>query len=238
MMISLKSEYGLLALADIAINSDGTPIQRTEIAERQRIPLPYLTQVLRTLVNGRLLESNRGPQGGYILNQQPGEISVLDVVNLLQGSVSPVNCAGVDEPGDCTRLGDCSLVGIWADLKTASEDVLRRTTLKDIIAGRSSGSAVADAPADPATEADTVVESDTGNGPADKLDCIGVPCPLPILRIAEKMRELQPGQVLEVWATDPGAKADIPAWCMGTGNEFVSREEFGDQMKFLIRKQV
>lgn len=236
MMISLKSEYGLLALADIAINSDGTPVQRTEIAERQRIPLPYLTQVLRTLVNGRMLESNRGPQGGYVLNLQPAEISVLDVVNLLQGSVSPVNCAGIDEPGDCTRLGDCSLVGIWADLKTASEDVLKRTTLKDIIAGRGGSVAVAEAP----DEAETAAETDslTAGGPDDKLDCIGVPCPLPILRIAEKMRELKPGQVLEVWATDPGAKADIPAWCMGTGNEFISREEFGDQMKFLIRKQV
>lgn len=238
MMISLKSEYGLLALADIAINSDGSPVQRTEIAERQRIPLPYLTQVLRALVNGRLLLSNRGPQGGYVLNQQPAQISVLDVVNLLQGSVSPVNCAAIDEPGDCTRLGDCSLVGIWSDLKSASEDVLKRTTLSDIISGNRNNTAKEPAEPEPGSETGAGTESASDGGPDDKLDCIGVPCPLPILRIAEKMRELQPGQVLEVWATDPGAKADIPAWCMGTGNEFIGREEFGDQMKFLIRKQV
>lgn len=231
-MISLKSEYGLLALADIAINSDGHPVQRTEIADRQRIPLPYLTQVLRSLVNGHLLSSNRGPQGGYMLNRKPGEVSVLDVVKLLQGSVSPVNCAGIEEPGDCTRQGDCSLVGIWADLKTASEDVLSRTTLQDIINGSQGSKATADT-----VESEETAEAG-GSGPDAKLDCIGVPCPLPILRIAERMRVLEPGQTLEVWATDPGAKADIPAWCMGTGNEFVGREEFGDQMKFLIRKRV
>ena len=71
-----------------------------------------------------------------------------------------------------------------------------------------------------------------------KLDCIGDPCPLPIVNIAQTMRSLKPGQVLEVWADDEGAKADIPAWCMGTGNDFIRREEYGDQMKFLIRKLI
>jgi TusA-related sulfurtransferase len=52
------------------------------------------------------------------------------------------------------------------------------------------------------------------------------------------MRKLDTGQILEVWADDEGAKADIPAWCMGTGNDFIGHEEFGDQMKFLIRKLV
>ena len=81
---------------------------------------------------------------------------------------------------------------------------------------------------------DSLIESET----SVRLDCIGVPCPLPIVNIAQTMRSLKPGEVLEVWADDEGAKADIPAWCTGTGNDFIGREEYGDQMKFLIRKVV
>ena len=56
------------------------------------------------------------------------------------------------------------------------------------------------------------------------------------MRLAQVMMELEPGKVLEVWADDEGAKADIPAWCTGTGNDFLGREKFGSEMKFLVRK--
>lgn len=229
MLISLKSEYGLLALADITVNSNGKPVQRSDIARRQRIPLPYLTQVLRLLVNGDILKSNRGPLGGYTLARDPGEISVLDVVTLLQGPIAPANCSGLADPGDCARHDDCGLVGIWSDLKNANEDLLSQTTIKDIVSGnhgsRSKTVAVSQESREPATDT-----------PAARLDCLGVACPVPIVMIADKMRVLDPGQILEIWADDKGAKADIPAWCTGTGNEFLGREEFGNQMKFLVRK--
>ncbi len=221
MLISSKSEYGLRALMDIAINENGAPVTRTDISRRQQIPLPYLTQVLRSLVNGGLLKSNRGPAGGYSLSADPGEISILDVVTLLQGPVAPTGCAGAGAAGECQRLDGCGLVGVWSQLKSSSENVLGQTTLSDILSGSSD--------AIPGDGADEI---------AEKLDCIGVPCPLPIVHIAESMRKLDTGEVLEVWADDEGAKADIPAWCMGTGNDFIGREEFGDQMKFLIRKVV
>jgi Rrf2 family protein len=222
-LISSKSEYGLRALIDIAQNGPGRPVARIGISQRQNIPLPYLTQVLRELVNGGLLKSNRGPAGGYQLGRPAADISLLDVVTLLQGPVSPSNCAGSRESDEvCDRFSTCGLAGVWSELKTANEDVLGHTSLKDIMARGDGGRETADAPDDPDA----------------KLDCIGVPCPLPIVRISEMMRELKTGHVLEVWADDEGAKADIPAWCMGTGNEFLCREEFGKQMKFLIRKAI
>jgi len=221
MLISSKSEYGLRALMDIAVNETGAPVSRAGISQRQHIPLPYLTQVLRTLVNGGLLKSNRGPSGGYTLNREPQDISVLDVVTLLQGPVLPAGCAGAGgATGECEQLEGCGLVGVWSELKSSSENVLGQTTLWDIISRKQvkSGSEATDI--------------------AEKLDCIGISCPLPIVHIAETMRKLDTGQILEVWADDEGAKSDIPAWCMGTGNDFISREEFGDQMKFLIRKVI
>lgn len=218
MLISSKSEYGLLALIDISVNQEQSPVNRSEIARRQDIPLPYLTQVLRTLVNGGLLESTRGPSGGYRLSIDPGSISLLDVVTVLQGAISPTTCAGSNSEGSCGRLKGCVLASVWSRLKSANEDVLTDTTLADIIDGSALAAGV-----------------DT-QAPDDKLDCIGVVCPMPIVRISEKMRQLQPGGVLEVWADDEGAKADIPAWCIGSGNGFLGREEYGRQMKFLIQK--
>lgn len=221
MLISSKSEYGLRALLDIATCEDGVPVTRSEIAERQQIPLPYLTQVMRSLVNGGLLKSNRGPSGGYLLNQAPDEISLLDVVTLMQGPVAPTSCSRTGASGECERFDGCGLVGVWSELKSSSEQVLGQTTLQDILSRSQDG-----------------ISSDQEDLASQKLDCIGVPCPLPIVHIAETMRKLNTGEVLEVWADDEGAKADIPAWCMGTGNDFIGREEFGDQMKFLIRKVV
>ncbi|MEW6019781.1 MAG: Rrf2 family transcriptional regulator [Pseudomonadota bacterium] len=222
MLISSKSEYGLRALADIAQNTAGDygrPVTRTGIAERQNIPLPYLTQVLRALVNGGLLKSNRGPAGGYTLGKSPEEISILEVVTLLQGPVSPTGCPGSREADSaCERFSSCGLAGVWSELKSASEDVLGHTSLSDIVSRDNLGA--------PRSQA----------APDERLDCIGHPCPLPIVKISERIRSLRPGQVLEVWADDEGAKADIPAWCIGSGNEFLGREEFGNQMKFLIRK--
>jgi len=222
MLISSKSEYGIRALMDIALNQQGAPVNRSAISQRQQIPLPYLTQVLRILVGGGLLKSNRGPSGGYTLGKDPASISILEVVTLLQGPVAPTGCAAAaGAGGECQRQDGCGLVGVWSELKSSSENVLGQTSLRDIMAGKAS--ALSGEPEDDVTE---------------KLDCIGVPCPLPIVRIAETMRSLGVGQILEVWADDEGAKADIPAWCMGTGNDFIGREEFGEQMKFLIRKAV
>ena len=232
MLISSKSEYGLRALVDIASHSDenaSRPVTRTDISGRQNIPLPYLTQVLRMLVGGGLLVSNRGPSGGYKLARTPEEITILDVVTLLQGPVSPAGCAGSqNESSGCEHFSSCGLAGVWSDLKSANEEVLRQTTLNSIMGG---GMSLADG-AQPAVAEEPPISED----PAEKLDCIGMSCPLPIVKITEKMRALPRGQVLEVWADDEGTKADIPAWCMGTGNEFICREEFGNQMKFLIRK--
>lgn len=68
------------------------------------------------------------------------------------------------------------------------------------------------------------------------LDCIGLYCPMPIHNTAKKLKELKPGQVLEVLADDEGIKEDIPAWCRATGNELVGIEEENGEYKAYIRK--
>jgi TusA-related sulfurtransferase len=68
------------------------------------------------------------------------------------------------------------------------------------------------------------------------LDCIGLYCPMPIYHTANKLKELEPGQVLEVLADDEGIKSDAPAWCRATGNELLGIEEEAGSYKVYIKK--
>jgi tRNA 2-thiouridine synthesizing protein A len=69
------------------------------------------------------------------------------------------------------------------------------------------------------------------------LDTYGLLCPMPIIKTAAKMKELQSGQVLEVVSTDQGIKEDMPAWCKATQNEFLGIEEEGELYKVYVRKK-
>jgi tRNA 2-thiouridine synthesizing protein A len=71
----------------------------------------------------------------------------------------------------------------------------------------------------------------------EKLDCYGLLCPMPIIKIAEKIKEIRPGQVLEVIATDEGIRSDLPAWCKRTGHEFLGMEEHDGEYRGYVRKR-
>ena len=68
------------------------------------------------------------------------------------------------------------------------------------------------------------------------LDCYGLLCPMPLIKLAKKIKELKVGQVLEIISTDKGIKEDAPAWCKTTGNEFLGIEESDGQYRVYIRK--
>jgi len=70
----------------------------------------------------------------------------------------------------------------------------------------------------------------------ETLDCIGLYCPMPIVKTAEKIKQMQKGQVLEILADDKGIKQDMPAWCKVTGNECIAVEEDGGQYKVYVKK--
>jgi tRNA 2-thiouridine synthesizing protein A len=69
-----------------------------------------------------------------------------------------------------------------------------------------------------------------------KVDCVGLYCPMPIVKTAQAIKEMLPGQVLEVIADDKGIKSDMPAWCDKTGNECLGMEDAGDEVKVYVRK--
>jgi tRNA 2-thiouridine synthesizing protein A len=69
------------------------------------------------------------------------------------------------------------------------------------------------------------------------LDCMGLYCPMPIVKTAQKMKELKTGEVLEIIADDKGIKKDMPAWAQATGNEFLGVEEGGGEIRVYVRKK-
>ena len=68
------------------------------------------------------------------------------------------------------------------------------------------------------------------------LDCMGLYCPIPIVKTAERFKQLELGEVLEVVADDKGIKLDMPAWCEATGHEFLGVEEKGSEIKVYVKK--
>jgi TusA-related sulfurtransferase len=68
------------------------------------------------------------------------------------------------------------------------------------------------------------------------LDCYGLFCPMPIIQTAKKLKQMKPGEVLEVVSTDAGIREDMPAWCRTTGQEFLGLEEDGEVIRVYVRK--
>ncbi len=71
----------------------------------------------------------------------------------------------------------------------------------------------------------------------EKLDCQGLSCPMPIIKLAKTMKKMKSGTVLEMQGTDPGSKEDVPKWCTKTGNAFLEAKEESGVYTYYIRKK-
>ncbi len=134
MKLSAKTEYGLRALLELANRKGGSPVQAKLIAQRQRIPHRFLEQVLNNLRKAGLVESIRGPHGGYILSHDPSAIRVSDVLEAVEGGpFSPGWSNGNQERHSNTAGGpDDLLAPIWKEVQTAVSSVLNRFTIQDL----------------------------------------------------------------------------------------------------------
>ena len=129
MRISTKGDYGVRALVELAHHYGEGPLQSAEIAARQGIPEPYLDQLLTTLRRAGFIRSVRGPQGGHALLRPPQEVRLSEVIEALEGSLSPIACL---EGADCTKPGVCAQRDVWAEVRRATYDILERVTIDDL----------------------------------------------------------------------------------------------------------
>jgi len=135
MRVSSKAHYGLRMMTELAKAYGGGPMSLAEVARVESLPLAYLEQLAGALRRGGLVEATRGVHGGYVLKRPPAEISVLDVVTLVDGEVAPVECVAHGyETGSCMREGECASRPLWVRLKKSIDAVLSATTLEELVA--------------------------------------------------------------------------------------------------------
>jgi len=131
MKLSTKGRYATRALLDLALHQEEEPVLLKDIAQRQQISLQYLEHLVTPLIGAGIVLSTRGPRGGISLARAPEGIKLSEVIQLLEGSIAPVEC--VNNPGICPRSELCATRDIWDELKKAMTGVLESTTLQDLV---------------------------------------------------------------------------------------------------------
>jgi len=137
MRLSKRGEYGLRAMIVLATpDSEGKipVVQIREIAEREQMPAKFLEQILLALRNAGLLHSKMGVGGGYHLARPPSEISLGQIVRVLDGPLAPVKCVSqmAYEPCGCPDEATCGLRLVMGDVRNAIADLLDGTSLADV----------------------------------------------------------------------------------------------------------
>ncbi|MBU1002129.1 MAG: Rrf2 family transcriptional regulator [Proteobacteria bacterium] len=130
MKLSTRSRYGTRMLLDIAENSNGKPVSVSDISKRLGVSVKYLEQLIRPLKRGGYLDSVRGPKGGHVLTKSPSEITVGEVVRLLEGGINLTDCVGDQE--FCTRSPQCNVRNVWVEATKAMNDILDSITISQI----------------------------------------------------------------------------------------------------------
>ena len=131
MKLSTRGEYGTRALLDLALHQGEAPILLKDIARRQQISLSYLEHLITPLIAGGIVWSTRGARGGVSLAKPPEQVKLSEVIQLLEGSIAPVEC--INNPGVCSRSELCVTRDIWGELKKAMNGVLESTTLQNLV---------------------------------------------------------------------------------------------------------
>jgi len=133
MKLSTKGRYGLRAMLDMAANMSEGPITTRTIAKRQGISERYLEQLLIPLKQNGLVKSMRGSQGGYLLGRRPSDITLGDIIRVLEGPITPVECVSEVNPDDCKRAELCVTRIIWCKVRDAVSNILDSYTLQDLV---------------------------------------------------------------------------------------------------------
>jgi len=132
-MISTKGRYAIRVLIDLAENETEGYVPLKDIAERQGISKKYLEIIAKDMVAGGLLVGSSGKGGGYRLCRKPEEYSVGEVIELMEGTLSPVACLAA-ENNSCPRKNICQTLPLWTEYDNMVHDFFYGKKLSDLIA--------------------------------------------------------------------------------------------------------
>ena len=133
MKLTSKGRYAVQALAHLAKNSENVPINLTEISLRQGISISFLEQIFLKLKKNNLVQSSRGPSGGYLLSKSPQEIKLSSIIQAVDEKVKTVGCKKESKKGCTGKSIKCITHNLWDDLENHINSFFEKNTLKDII---------------------------------------------------------------------------------------------------------
>ena len=144
MRLTSKTQYGVRALYDLAFHGRGQATQAKEIADRERIPLRYLEQILQDLRRAGIVEAKRGPRGGYALARPPAEIRMAEILRAVRGArdeLFALEPEPASEPAAGARRRRTRTPArgadipelVWRDITTRLVEVLDSVTLQDFV---------------------------------------------------------------------------------------------------------
>ncbi len=131
MKLSTKSRYGTRLMAELANHYKKGPVSVGEISRRQDISVKYLEQLIIPLKKAGLIKSTRGPKGGYSLTKSPDEITIGEIVEILEGGVEFSKC--LRDPGRCERTKSCATRRVWEEATEAVYEKLNSVTLSALV---------------------------------------------------------------------------------------------------------
>ena len=133
MKLTSKGRYAVMAMADLAKNRVKEPTSLTEISLRQGISIAYLEQLFLKLRKNNLVQSARGPAGGYVLSKPPGEIKLLSIINAVDEKIKTVKCRKESKRSCNGKSIKCITHNLWDDLETHINKFFENNTLNDIL---------------------------------------------------------------------------------------------------------
>jgi len=131
MRLTTKGRYAVTAMLDLALHFNEGPITLADISKRQGISLSYLEQLFSRLRKNGLVDSARGPGGGYRLSREAAQISVADVITAVDEKVDAMRCEG---KGNCQEEGQCLTHELWCDLSDQIYSFLKSIDLGQLVA--------------------------------------------------------------------------------------------------------
>jgi len=134
MKLSTKGRYGLRAVLELAVHESDEAVALSLIAERQRISMNYLEQLIPKLRKAGIVKGIRGAQGGYLLTMPADQISIGDILRALEGDLNPVNCADVSNgDGSCSNSDTCVTKYVWKRISDSINDAVDGIMLSELV---------------------------------------------------------------------------------------------------------
>ena len=133
MKLTSKGRYAVMAMADLAKNNVKKPTNLTEISLRQGISIAYLEQLFLKLRKNNLVQSARGPSGGYVLSKPPGDIKLLSIIRAVDEKIKTVKCKKESKKGCNGKSIKCITHNLWDDLEAHINKFFEDNTLHDVL---------------------------------------------------------------------------------------------------------